>query len=73
MGFKPLISVEMKNKKITSEATHFDGGHIDQAWMREGDMGSTVQLYSPYYTCKDHDALLISVFDRRTEQGEYSI
>jgi hypothetical protein len=60
MGFKPLIT----------EATHFTGGHIDQAWLR--DMGSTVQLYSPYYTCRDHDALLISVFDRRTEQGECS-
>jgi endonuclease/exonuclease/phosphatase (EEP) superfamily protein YafD len=62
MGFKPLIS----------EATHFAGGHIDQAWLREGDMASTVQLYSPYYTCRDHDALLISMVDRRTEQGEYS-
>jgi hypothetical protein len=62
MGFKPLIT----------EATHFTGGHIDQAWLREWDMGSTVQLYSPYYTCRDHDALLISVFDRRTEQGECS-
>ena len=63
MGFRPL----------TSEATHLKGGHIDQAWLREGDMGSTIQLYSPYYTCKDHDALLISVFDRRTEQGKYSM
>ena len=66
MGFSPLTSEEMRNKKMTSEATHFDGGHIDQAWLREGDMVSNVELYSPYYTCRDHDALLISMVDKRT-------
>jgi hypothetical protein len=54
MGFRPL----------TCEATHLAGGHIDQAWLREGDMDGTVQIYSPYYTCRDHDALLISMVDR---------
>ena len=73
MGLKPIISKEMEKKKITSEATHFKGGHIDQAWLREGDMDSTIQIYSPYYTCKDHDALLIAMVDGGTEQGEYSM
>jgi hypothetical protein len=36
MGFSPLTSEEMRNKKITSEATHLDGGHIDQVWLRGG-------------------------------------
>jgi hypothetical protein len=63
MGFRPL----------TSEATHIMGGHIDQAWVRDGDMVSAASLYSPFYTCRDHDAILISMVDRRTEQGEYSL
>ncbi len=66
-----MTSKKMRNKKITSEATHLDGGHIDQVWLRGGDMVSEVELYSPYYTCRDHDALLISMVDRRAEQGEY--
>jgi hypothetical protein len=49
------------------------GGHIDQAWLREEDMVSAVELYSPHYTCRDHDDLLISMVDRRAEQGEYSM
>ena len=69
MGFRPQGSGQGQ----TSEATHRTGGHIDQAWLREGDMDTTVQLYSPFYTCRDHDALLISMVDRRTEQGEYSM
>jgi hypothetical protein len=62
MGFKLLVS----------EATHFDGGHLDQAWLRSitttKDVHS-IELYSPYYNCKDHDALLFSLYDPRTEQG----
>ena len=57
---------------LVSEATHFDGGHLDQAWLRI--MKSTqhvhaIELYSPYYNCKDHDALLFSFYDPRTDQG----
>jgi hypothetical protein len=63
LGFKPLVT----------EATHFDGGHLDQAWLRV--MLSiqdvyTMELYSPYYNCKDHDALMFSFFDPKTEQGK---
>ena len=58
---------------IVTEATHFDGGHLDQAWLRimhpsTQDVHS-IELYSPYYNCKDHDALLFSLYDPRTEQG----
>jgi hypothetical protein len=28
-----------------------------------------VQLYSPYYTCKDHDALLFSLYEPSSEKG----
>jgi hypothetical protein len=59
MGFELLVT----------EATHFAGGHIDQAWLRNTTLKTTMQVYSPYYTCKDHDALLLSLYDPRTEQG----
>ena len=62
MGFQPLIS----------EATHFSGGHLDQAWLRTLTISHdvhSINLYSPYYNCKDHDALLFSFFDPRLRGG----
>ena len=69
--FITLKSLEFK--LLVSEATHLDGGHLDQAWLRimhpsTKDVHS-IELYSPYYNCKDHDALLFSFYDPRTEQG----
>ena len=54
-------------KRLISEATHFDGGHLDQIWLRIENITQdvhTVELYSPYYTCKDHDALLFSLYEQ---------
>ena len=56
--FKSLKS--MGFKLLTQEATHFEGGHIDQAWLKSNST-SNIQLYSPYYTCKDHDGLLFTI------------
>ena len=54
-------------KLLVSEATHLGGGRIDQAWFRGSAVGSTsLELYSPYYTCKDHDALLFTAYDEST-------
>ena len=54
-------------KLLVSEATHLGGGRIDQAWFRGTAVGSTsLELYSPYYTCKDHDALLFTAYDEGT-------
>ena len=52
-----------------SEATHLAGGRIDQAWCNYmgGPVGVDVKLYSPYYTCKDHDALLFTTYDKTSE------
>ena len=30
-------------------------------------------MYSPYYTCKDHDALLFTLFSPIVEQGMFEI
>ena len=56
-------------KLIVSVATHIKGGHIDQAWLRCQTDHFDVQLYSPYYTCKDHDALLFSLYEPSSEKG----
>ena len=47
-------------KQLVREATHIDGGHIDHAYLRSDTMSATIEVYSPYYTAKDHDALCIS-------------
>ena len=49
-------------RQIVNEATHIDGGHIDQAYFRSNNNVSvSAELFSPYFTAKDHDALLISL------------
>ena len=47
-------------------ATHFEGGHLDQTWVRTNAACET-QPYSPYYTCKDHDGLLTTIYDPTVE------
>jgi hypothetical protein len=60
-------------KLLLTDATHFDGGHLDQAWLRvmprKEDLFS-IELYSPYYNMKDHDALLFTSYDPSTELGK---
>ena len=56
--------VEQNFKQIIHEATHIDGGHIDHVYLRSEDsLAVLTELYSPYFTAKDHDALLISFPD----------
>jgi hypothetical protein len=54
---------------VTTEATHIDGGHLDQIWLRTESCKKDIMMYSPYYTAKDHDALLFTLYDPTTEQG----
>ena len=51
MGFKQLVQV----------STHIEGHHIDHVYVL--DFQAHVELYSPYYTAKDHDGLLITIKD----------
>ena len=47
---------------LVSEATHFGGGALDQAWLRSDTSSPRAfitQIYSPYYNA-DHDALLLT-------------
>ena len=60
-------------KLLINEATHLKGGHIDQAWLRSENDKYKLNLYSPYYTCRDHDALLFTLYDTETEEGKYQI
>ena len=59
---------------MTSEATHFAGGHIDQAWLRnssESKQNSETGLYSPFFNATDHDAILFTHYDPNTEQSRF--
>ena len=55
---------------IIHEATHIEGGHLDQAWLRSEKESCNIEVYSPYYNCKDHDALLCTIYDPSTEKGK---
>ena len=47
-----------------SEATHFGGGALDQAWLRtttDTHYVSNTDIYSPFYNSKDHDVLYLHV------------
>jgi hypothetical protein len=65
--FKTLMLLGFK--LLVSEATHLKGGHLDQAWLRSTDSSNHTQLYCPYYTCKDHDALLFCMYDVMKNPG----
>ena len=51
--------IEKGFRQIVKEATHINGGHIDQVYLRSKNISAEVELHSPYYTAKDHDALCI--------------
>ena len=62
--------LENKFKQLIHEATHIGGGHIDHAYLRsEDNLDVRTELYSPYFTAKDHDAILISLKEDK-EQGK---
>ena len=61
-------------KLLIKEATHMKGGHIDQVWLRSSCLKHNISLYSPYYTCRDHDAILCTLINSTTvEEGNYFI
>ena len=53
-------------------STHLQGGHLDQVWVRLHDKNIQIKSeeYSPYYTCKDHDAALITIFKEGGKQNK---
>ena len=58
---------------LVTEATHISGGHIDQAWLRVSQNEYRVQnleIYSPFYNCNDHDALLFTFYDPSGPEGK---
>ena len=51
-------------KQLVKSATHFHGGHIDHAYLADPDSmfeKVDIEQYSPYYTARDHDGLLITL------------
>ena len=56
--------LENNFRQLVHEATHIDGGHIDHVYIRSTEsLAVLTELYSPYFTAKDHDAMLISFPD----------
>ena len=53
--------------QLVNEATHLMGGHIDHVYSNHDPNKYTVDvmMYSPFYTCKDHDALCITIKHRQ--------
>ena len=51
-------------EQLVTEASHLLGGHIDHVysnlhhWSR---LNVNIQMYSPYYTSRDHDAFFITI------------
>ena len=49
--------------QMVQHATHIEGGVIDHIYFKNGShpMNIDVQMYSPYYTARDHDALCVTL------------
>ena len=56
---------------VSNFPTHIAGGHIDQAWIRHASTSRDVvkDLYSPYYTIKDHDAQLLTILEKKNNSS----
>ena len=62
-----LLSKEFVS--LLDEATHIEGGYIDQAYWKDEDndfIPPTVERYSPYYS--DHDAICITISNKKTNE-----
>ena len=58
--------MEIGFKQLVQDSTHIKGGHIDQVYVL--DLHANIELYSPYYTAKDHDGLLITISDDKMQK-----
>ena len=60
---------------ITKEPTHIQGGYIDQAWLKlnaEECIEYEHSIYSPFYNCTDHDAILITIKSNISDESNGS-
>ena len=51
-------------KQLVKGATHYLGGHIDDVYLADPEFKFEkvdIEQYSPYYTARDHDGLLIAL------------
>ena len=62
---KNIMFLEANNfEQLVKGATHFLGGHIDHAYFTDPKrkFGKVdLEQYSPYYTARDHDGLLVTL------------
>ena len=46
-------------RQLVTDATHIEGGHIDHIYVNFNT--AELEIYSPYYTALDHDALCLTL------------
>ena len=54
-------------KQLVKGATHYLGGHIDHAYLADPQFKFekvAIDQYSPYYTSRDHDGLLVTLMHK---------
>ena len=58
---------------IVNGATHIAGGWIDHVYYRKGaaNLVLDIQIYSPYYTALDHDAICVSI-SKQPENSQFA-
>ena len=70
---KNIMFLEANNfEQLVKGATHFLGGHIDHAHFKDPEVkfeNVKLEQYSPYYTARDHDALLVTLEHRHSGKG----
>ena len=54
---------EMGFQQLVEEASHLKGGHLDHIYSNhdQSDFKVEILMYSPYYTCLDHDAFCVTL------------
>ena len=74
-----IIFIFLQNlgfNQLVNEATHIKGGHIDLLFSNHESFRFEIDvlLYSTYYTCKDHDALLLTVKpkEEKIQENKYT-
>ena len=57
---------------LVTEATHFGGNALDQVWLRAPTIDTShvydTEIYSTYFNCKDHDAILFTFHTQKEKR-----
>ena len=67
---KNIQYLKSKNfKQLVKGTTYYLGGYIDHAYLADPEFKfekADIEQYSPYYTARDHDGLLVTLMHKKT-------